>query len=139
MASHDRYFMDRLATKIGEVGDGSLKVYLGNYSQYREGQAVGAGASYSVEAESAPASGYKAKQRKVSRSPVEVELDALEAELDRLTERRSELEDLLAQPERYESREALEALTAEYSQLAELIEKTEARWEELSSQLLATA
>jgi hypothetical protein len=87
----------------------------------------------------ARASGYKAKQRKVVRSPIEVELDAVEAELERLTERRAELEDLLAQPERYESREALEALTAEYGGLVELIETTEARWEELSSQLLATA
>jgi ATP-binding cassette, subfamily F, member 3 len=141
MASHDRYFMDRLATKIGETGDGELKVYLGNYSEYREG-AIGAGsgsADTAAAASTAPASGYKAKQRKAAPSKVEVELDALEAELDRQIDRRTELEDALGQPERYGSKEALEALTAEYQQLGELIEKTEARWEELSNKLLATA
>ena len=56
------------------------------------------------------ASGYKAKQRKAAPSKVEVELDALEAELDRQIDRRTELEDALGQPERYGSKEALEAL-----------------------------
>ena len=84
------------------------------------------------------ASGYKAK-RKAAQNPIEVELDALEAELDRLTERRTELEDALSHPERYETPEALKALTAEYEEIDEAIESAEARWEDLSSQLLATA
>jgi ATP-binding cassette subfamily F protein 3 len=36
IASHDRYFMDRVATKIGEVGGGRMQVYLGSYSTYRD-------------------------------------------------------------------------------------------------------
>jgi ATP-binding cassette subfamily F protein 3 len=32
--SHDRYFVDRLATKIVSVGHGSLEVYPGNYEQF---------------------------------------------------------------------------------------------------------
>src|SRR5215213_5670433 len=36
MASHDRYFMDRVATKVGEVGGGRMQVYLGTYSGYRD-------------------------------------------------------------------------------------------------------
>jgi ATP-binding cassette subfamily F protein 3 len=43
MASHDRYFMDRLATKIGEVADGSLRVFLGNYTSYRERRVAAGG------------------------------------------------------------------------------------------------
>jgi ATP-binding cassette subfamily F protein 3 len=138
MASHDRYFMDRLATRIAEVDDGGLKLYLGNYSQYREG-AVEAGSSTFVAADGTPASSYRAKQRKLAPNPIEVELDAVEAELERLTDRRAELEDALGKPERYDSPAALEALTAEYGDLVETIEATEARWEELSNQLLATA
>jgi ATP-binding cassette subfamily F protein 3 len=140
MASHDRYFMDRLATKIGEAGDGGLKVYLGNYSEYREG-AVGAGgfAPAPPAGEGAAVSGYKAKQRKAAPSKVELELDAIEAELERLTERRTELEDLLSKPEEYGARDALAALTAEYGDLTEQIEAAEARWEESSARLLATA
>ncbi|NJN43865.1 MAG: ABC-F family ATP-binding cassette domain-containing protein [Anaerolineae bacterium] len=34
--SHDRYFLDRIATRIVELEDGSLTDYSGNYSDYRE-------------------------------------------------------------------------------------------------------
>jgi ATP-binding cassette subfamily F protein 3 len=45
MASHDRYFMDRVATKIGEVGGGRLQVYLGAYSSYRDRRIAAGSAS----------------------------------------------------------------------------------------------
>jgi ATP-binding cassette subfamily F protein 3 len=32
--SHDRYFIDRLATRIFEVGDGKVEIYPGNYEDY---------------------------------------------------------------------------------------------------------
>src|SRR5581483_2376436 len=32
--SHDRYFIDKLATKIFEVGDGKVEVFPGNYEDY---------------------------------------------------------------------------------------------------------
>ena len=34
VVSHDRYFLDKVVTKIWELHDGSLDVYPGNYSQY---------------------------------------------------------------------------------------------------------
>jgi ATP-binding cassette subfamily F protein 3 len=32
--SHDRYFIDKLATRIFEVGDGQIQVFPGNYEDY---------------------------------------------------------------------------------------------------------
>ncbi len=32
--SHDRYFIDTLATQVWEIGNGSLSVHLGNYTDY---------------------------------------------------------------------------------------------------------
>ncbi|MBZ5681765.1 MAG: ABC-F family ATP-binding cassette domain-containing protein [Acidobacteriia bacterium] len=32
--SHDRYFIDKLATRVFEVGDGNVEVYPGNYEDY---------------------------------------------------------------------------------------------------------
>jgi ATP-binding cassette subfamily F protein 3 len=32
--SHDRYFIDRLATRVFEIGDGRVEVYPGNYEDY---------------------------------------------------------------------------------------------------------
>jgi ATP-binding cassette subfamily F protein 3 len=33
--SHDRYFIDKLATRVFEVGDGRVEIYPGNYEDYR--------------------------------------------------------------------------------------------------------
>jgi len=32
--SHDRYFIDRLATRVFEIGDGKVEIYPGNYEDY---------------------------------------------------------------------------------------------------------
>ena len=32
--SHDRYFIDKLATRVFEVGDGKVEVFPGNYEDY---------------------------------------------------------------------------------------------------------
>jgi len=34
VVSHDRYFLDKVVTKVWELNEGSLEVYPGNYSQY---------------------------------------------------------------------------------------------------------
>ena len=36
LVSHDRFFLDQVAETVGEVSDGKLTRYAGNYSQYRE-------------------------------------------------------------------------------------------------------
>ena len=38
-ASHDRFLLDRVATKVAELKDGKLEIYLGGWSRYREVQA----------------------------------------------------------------------------------------------------
>ncbi|MBI3748936.1 MAG: oxaloacetate-decarboxylating malate dehydrogenase, partial [Chloroflexi bacterium] len=40
VASHDRYLLDRVATRIVEVGGGRLASFAGNYSRYRERRAL---------------------------------------------------------------------------------------------------
>jgi ATP-binding cassette subfamily F protein 3 len=37
-ASHDRFLLDRVATKVAEMKDGNLELYLGGWSRYREVQ-----------------------------------------------------------------------------------------------------
>jgi len=32
--SHDRYFIDNLATRVFEIGDGKVEIYPGNYEDY---------------------------------------------------------------------------------------------------------
>ncbi|MBA3975338.1 MAG: ABC transporter ATP-binding protein [Candidatus Solibacter sp.] len=52
--SHDRYFIDRLATKVFEIAGGEVRVYPGNYEDYlwtKQREAVGAAADAAVAAE----------------------------------------------------------------------------------------
>ncbi len=41
--SHDRYFIDRLATRVFEIGDGEVHIFPGNYEDYiwrKEGKTI---------------------------------------------------------------------------------------------------
>ncbi len=54
--SHDRYFIDKLATRIFEVGDGRVEVYPGNYEDYLWRKQGGAAAlEQSIAASAKPA------------------------------------------------------------------------------------
>ena len=55
--SHDRYFIDKLATRVFEIGEGRVEVYPGNYEDYRwrkEGGAAQLQQSVEVTTASSP-------------------------------------------------------------------------------------
>ena len=58
--SHDRYFIDKLATRVFEVGDGAVHVFPGNYEDYMW-RKEGGGAAQSPGETSAPAEEKAAK------------------------------------------------------------------------------
>ena len=51
--SHDRYFIDKLATRVFEIGEGRVEVYPGNYEDYRWRKEGGAAALSTSVAETA--------------------------------------------------------------------------------------
>ena len=58
--SHDRYFIDKLATRVFEIGDGKVEIYPGNYEDYlwrKQGGAISSSASEKLvgEMKAAPA------------------------------------------------------------------------------------
>src|ERR1700734_3587688 len=93
--SHDRYFIDKLATRIFEVGNGEVNVFPGNYEDYiwrKEGKQIDL--SLPVNGQSAPAlakapplqeakrvNPMKLKQRQNRARELESEIAALEAEI----------------------------------------------------------
>ncbi len=99
--SHDRYFIDRLATRIIEVEDGRVRVYPGNYEDY-QWRKQGGGQPSAIdepstpgveEAVAAPAAAepgkpsdrrlnpIKLRQMKERRHEIEEEVSRLEAEI----------------------------------------------------------
>jgi ATP-binding cassette, subfamily F, member 3 len=156
MASHDRYFMDRVATKVGEVGGGRMQVYLGAYSSYRDRRiAAGssstpaaptpeqrsaqdaAAAAASAEEERRERAARQEAERRRRRGPAaqERELSRLETEIGKVSARKSEVESMLADPAHYGEPGALEQLAEEHATLVTHLADLEARWESLAAEL----
>ena len=137
--SHDRYFIDRFASRIWMLEDGHITDFRGNYQEYQAARARGAaGKSASdvqVSVEKAPEP--KEKKEKPKRpggtKNLEKEVTAAERAVAKAEEQMYDLEqqiqeaaaDYLKLQELYEQREALE----------EEILKLYGTWENLSAQL----
>jgi len=79
--SHDRYFIDKLATRVFEIGDGKVEIYPGNYEDYlwrKQGRAVVAGETPKPSAISSAPSSFPVNGGKSS--AVETRLAASPAE-----------------------------------------------------------
>ena len=137
--SHDRYFIDRFASRIWMLEDGHITDFRGNYQEYQAARARGAaGKSASdvqVSVEKAPEPKEKKEKRKRpgGTKKLEKEVTAAERAVAKAEEQMYDLEqqiqeasaDYLKLQELYEQREALE----------EEILKLYGTWETLSAQL----
>ncbi len=142
--SHDRYFIDKLATRVFEIGDGEVSVFPGNYEDYlwrKEGGGSQAGphAGMPQAASETPAAAVAeapAKERRLNpiklrqmqerHSAIEEEVARLEAEIEGFekelanfesVERTRELTDLTDA-----RRAGLEKLLAEWEELGQALE-----------------
>ena len=146
IVSHDRYFLDRVTTRILEMENGKLTEYLGNFSYYREKKKnLEEYERDRMEAESAASSGKSlpekepAKEKKSERKAeskaapaprkpvdsrkmdnIEMEIQRQEAMLKMLTVEMNQT------PENYES------IMSEYNQAKQKLEKLYNKWEEMA-------
>jgi len=92
IVSHDRFFLDRVVNKILHVEGGRLSKYEGNYSYFREKQAIQAPPQPARERKSSEAFlSFKEKSKQRSRLKKEIqatrdEIAAAEEEIEKLTE-----------------------------------------------------
>ena len=122
--SHDRYFIDKLATKIWALEGGLVHQYVGGYRAYEQARAELA----ARQVQAAAAKRSAAKPRRSGRRSRE-ELKRLEEEIVLLEERLAELEAVLASPELYADESQSVPVIQEYQEIqAQLEEKYEA-WE----------
>ncbi|HWS82720.1 MAG TPA: ABC-F family ATP-binding cassette domain-containing protein [Ktedonobacteraceae bacterium] len=135
--SHDRYFIDKLATKVWAIEDGMLYPYMGNYTEYRvykqciaqnvsPGKVVKpVGGAKPVAVSSAKLTGKKGSKEKV-RTVEDVERDIEKAEAHvRL------LEDQLAQAALIADAEQLTHLSTDYEEVKARIDQLLEEWERL--------
>lgn len=148
--SHDRYFIDQLATKIYEIGNRTVHIYLGNYEDYlyarQQRQILVPGEGAEAPESGKPASGGTVAAQPQATRPRRVnplalqrmkqECEALEQRIAALEQEIQQTEFALAQfvsAERSrqlarlldEQRAELEALLAQWEQLATRISEAE--------------
>jgi ATP-binding cassette, subfamily F, member 3 len=158
--SHDRYFINRLATKVVEVRDGRLVTHLGGYDDYqaalaakpagvsapvpettpRLASATARPAERGTPAAAAPSPDGRARRRPRVDPAVRERrrrLDALEAEIHAIEARLEDLGRTLADPALYADGERVRAVTLERQQAEEQVAWLLHEWETLSESLAA--
>lgn len=140
--SHDRYFVDQIATGVWEFVDGGVNQYEGNYTQYRAEKerlaALAAQAGPEQPPPRKPAQAAREESQSVSRSRKEERraaetLRRLEEEIHRLEERKVKLEERLADPDVYRTVTGREAV-AEYKSIQGELERLYVEWEQATAQ-----
>lgn len=146
--SHDRYFINRCATRILELEDRKLTEYLGDYEYYLEKKAQFAqrsaealfqtAAGEKPEAASQPAvsesrAEWKAKKEEQAAARKKAsQIRRLEEKIEELENRLSEINEAYTRPEVAVDSVRLEALHTEQTGLTQTLEELYAEWETLA-------
>lgn len=140
LVTHDRYLVDQIATKIIAVGDGTARLYEGDYQFYRRKASETVAAAAPVPVVVAPVVQDRQPGRQVGRqarrSAVQAAktLASVETQLEQKESRKVEVEAALSDPDTYRdpalSAELLDELAALEADLEDLLEK----WAELAEE-----
>ncbi len=143
IVSHDRYFMDRMVDHLFAFeGNGVIRDFPGNYSQYREAVAKGL-LNDKEEQIMKPAAEAEEKKQPGNRQPgteapkklsfkEKFELESLEKEMPALQDEKNKLEEKMAGNLPYE---ALQQAAARISEIITQLDEKEMRWLELSEKI----
>ena len=127
--SHDRYFIDKFATRIWAFENGSLTDYRGSYAEYAAWKQRQA--SYQAADRSADGSAPRKKQERPRTGSPEKQLQRVEKEISRLEEQLQLLEEESA---KYGSDyQKLMELDAQKEALNDMLMEQYERWEALSN------
>ena len=150
--SHDRYFIDKLATRVFEIGDGKVEVYPGNYEDYlwrkqggniKQNEAIRQqlkdvqpepepAASGGNGASSDAAPGKARRLNPIKRKKMEERIRELEAEINRaetlIAQYETSLQDFVSADESQRQAQELERQKAAHAAFLK-------EWEELSESL----
>jgi ATP-binding cassette, subfamily F, member 3 len=154
--SHDRYFIDKLATRVFEIGEGKVEVYPGNYEDYlwrkqggsaKQNEAIRqqlravepvleapSNGNHSAPADTAPVA--KAKRlNPIKRKKIEDRIQELEAEINRaettIAKSETAMQDFVSADESLRQSQELEQQKATHAALLR-------EWEDLSQSLQET-
>jgi len=145
--SHDRYFIEHLANRVFEVGDGEVRVFPGNYADYlwrKQGGAEQAPALKDILVGVPPAEAISMPDRPAATKRVNpIKLKQMQEHAQELEDRIAELESQIQQSELALSEYAGPAEAARLASLLENqraeLDKAMSEWEEITAEIEATA
>ena len=140
--SHDRYFIQKLATKIYELQAGQLFCYAGGYEYYLNEQEKKKGAEKQPEKSAGEKKeGGNAFQKKRERDSVlrrlKGRIKRIEEAIEKDEEQITWCKQQIAQPENASNYEKLMEMTQNLHELEENLQKLYADWEEYTNALEA--
>ncbi len=135
--SHDRYFINRFATKVMVLEEGGIKEYLGNYDDYFEKISRDQEPDGETQGMTRTAlDKEKRKSREETRRQQErkAALQKAEADIARAEDEAAEIEAQMADPATYQDAEKAAALAKAYQAKKAEIENLYAAWEALEAE-----
>jgi len=139
--SHDRYFINRIATSIAEVGGGRAELFPGDYDTFLERHVVAepAGAEADsagreVKRDSKRAEAEDRNRRYREKKAREDRMRPIEDEIARLEAREKEIDALQADPEVYRDPVRSKTLARERAEIASRLDLLYTRWEEFAEE-----
>lgn len=136
--SHDRYFVNKVATKVLELTDNGVNEYLGNYDYYIEKKDVVkdkytfTNKNNSNNKEQSKEDWKKQKELAAKKNKLKREFEKVEASIEELEDKLSIVDSELANPEFATNSAKLNELMASKESINTKLEPLYTRWEELS-------
>jgi ATP-binding cassette subfamily F protein 3 len=148
--SHDRYFLDGLATKVLEIGNQTVIPYLGNYEDYlykkseqeraRAVQLESADSAEQSQPELEAAAAPASKKKKVNPYKIQqirLQIERLEGQIQSHETRVAVLNQMLASEELYRDHQLFRSTMEEHDKLQHELEGFLAEWEKQHADLNA--
>jgi len=148
VASHDRYFLDRLVDRVLELDDGTLRDFPGKLFEYLERRGLVNESGKHEEDDPARNSGGRMERKELKRLEAEVrnrfsermrtvrlELETIQQTIEKHEARKAEIEPLLSDESLYRDPESCRSLLSEYDRIRTDLPRLMDEWEQLALRL----
>jgi ATP-binding cassette subfamily F protein 3 len=132
VVSHDRYFLNKIVSRLYAFEDKGLKEYLGNYSHYEEKKRE---QKEKEKKKSEVTKEERKKQTEIKKAKPKIKkrsLHAIEKDISEIEQKIEEIDYLVSTPDVYTDWQKLLELNQEKEGLSKKLEMLYAEWEELA-------
>lgn len=145
--SHDRYFINKVATCVLEIAPQGSTLYLGDYDYYLEKKAeqeeiAAAKSTAETPIENSPkevstgkVNYQQGKERQKQERRLKRSVEELEQLVEKLDAQKNDLENQMSSPENYNDLEKMGELQAKLQEISKKLAEAEENWEQTSMEL----